>query len=298
MTGTGRQERGLEPDIPLSRVHFTNLKKILYPVPGITKQQVIEYYIRIAPKILPFLNNRPLTMHRYPDGVGKPEFYEKDAPKGTPGYVEIFPLFSVTAGREVKFVICNNLDTLLWLANLASLELHSTLSTKESYERPDLLLLDIDPEPPCTFDDVIEVAHTVREHLGNEGLVPYVKTSGKKGLHIIVPLTPGHRFGAIREFVHRTGKAIAKDTPHVVSEFSHSRDPGTIFIDYLQNAHGKTMVAPYSLRGTPAATVSTPVNWDKLVPGTRAEDFTIRTVLLRDKEPWRGIFENRQTIRD
>jgi bifunctional non-homologous end joining protein LigD len=279
MTGTGGQERGQETDIPLSRVHFTNLKKILYPVTGITKQQVIEYYIRIAPKILPFLNNRPLTMHRYPDGVGNPEFYEKDAPKGSPGYVEIFPHFSVTAGREVKFVLCNNLDTLLWLANLASLELHSTLSTKESYENPDLLLLDIDPEPPRTFDDVIEVAHTVREHLGNEGLVPYVKTSGKKGLHIIVPLTPGHRFDAIRDFAHRTGRAIAKDTPHVVSEFPHSRDPGTIFIDYLQNAHGKTMVAPYSLRGSPAATVSTPVTWDELVPGTRAEDFTIRTVL-------------------
>ena len=114
------------------------------------------------------------------------------------------------------------------------------------------------PNHRCTFDDVIEVAHTVREHLGNEGLVPYVKTSGKKGLHIIVPLTPGHRFDAIREFAHRTGRAIAKDTPHVVSEFPHSRDPGTIFIDYLQNANGKTMVAPYSLRGTPAATVSDP----------------------------------------
>lgn len=298
MTRSGGPEHGQEADDFLSRVHVTNLKKILYPVVGVTKQQVIEYYIRIAPKILPFLNNRPLTMHRYPDGVGKPEFYEKDAPDGTPGYVGIFPVFSVTAGREVRFVLCNNLDTLMWLANLASLELHSTLSTKASYENPDLLLLDIDPEPPLNFDDVMHVAHVVREHLGNEGFVPYVKTSGKKGLHIIVPLTPGHRFEAVREFAHRTGKAIAKDTPHVVSEFPHSRDPGTIFIDYLQNAHGKTMVAPYSLRGSPEATVSTPVSWEELVPGTRAEDFTIRTVLLRDKEPWRDIFENRQAIRD
>jgi bifunctional non-homologous end joining protein LigD len=294
----GRPGSGLESEDVLSRVHVTNLKKVLYPVPGITKQQVIEYYIRIAPKILPFLNNRLLTMHRYPDGVGKTDFYEKDAPPGTPGFVDIFPVFSDTANREVRFVVCNNLDTLLWLANLASLELHISLSETESYDSPDFLLFDIDPEPPLTFDDVMQVAHIVRGHLENEGLVPFVKTSGKKGLHIVVPLTPGHRFDAVRSFAHDAGKAIAKDTPHVVSEFPHSRDPGTIFIDYLQNARGKTMVAPYSLRGSPVATVSAPVSWEELVPGTRAEDFTIRTILLRDKEPWRGIFDNRQTIRD
>ncbi|MEI7433786.1 MAG: non-homologous end-joining DNA ligase [Methanomicrobiales archaeon] len=296
MTGTGTPGQGGDPDKALSRVHFTNLKKILYPVPGITKQQVIEYYIRAAPKILPFLKNRPLTMHRYPDGVGNFDFYEKDAPEGTPGYVEIFPRYSDTANRQVDFVVCNNLDTLLWLANLASLELHMTLSTTGSYESPDILLFDIDPEPPLTFDEVIRVAHIVREHLGNEGLVPYVKTSGKKGLHIVVPLAPGHRFDTVRAFAHGVGKALAKNTPHVVSEFPHSRDPGTIFIDYLQNAHGKTMVAPYSLRGSPMATVSAPLNWEELVPGRIAEDFTIMTMLSRDTEPWRGIFDNRQKI--
>jgi bifunctional non-homologous end joining protein LigD len=296
MTGTGIPGQGGEAEKALSRVHFTNLKKILYPVPGITKQQVIEYYIRSAPKILPFLKNRPLTMHRYPDGVGDFDFYEKDAPEGTPGYVEIFPRYSETASRQVDFVVCNNLDTLLWLANLASLELHMTLSTTGSYESPDILLFDIDPEPPLTFDDVILVAHTVREHLGNEGLVPYVKISGKKGLHIVVPLEPGYRFDTVRAFAHGVGKALAKNTPHVVSEFPHSRDPGTIFIDYLQNAHGKTMVAPYSLRGSPMATVSAPLSWEELVPGLRAEDFTIMTMLSRDTEPWRGIFDNRQKI--
>jgi bifunctional non-homologous end joining protein LigD len=298
MTWTDSKEHGQDAGKALTRVHFSNLTKILYPVNGITKQQVIEYYIRIAPKILPFLNNRPLTMHRYPDGVGGPDFYEKDAPTGTPGYVEIFPRFSETSAREVKFVLCNNLDTLLWLVNLASLELHITLSLKESYDSPDLLLFDIDPEPPLTFDDVIQVAHIVREHLGDEGLIPYVKTSGKKGLHIVVPLVPGYRFDEVRTFAHKTGKAIAKDAAQVVSEFPHSRDPGTIFIDYLQNAHGKTMVAPYSLRGSPEATVSAPVSWEELVPGLRAENFSIQTMLSRDVEPWRDIFDNRQKISD
>ena len=166
-------EREQEELENISRVRFTNLKKIIYPVPGITKEQVMEYYIRIAPKILPFLKDRPLTMHRYPDGVGSFDFYEKDAPEGTPRYVEIFPRYSETADRQVNFIVCNNLDTLLWLANLASLELHITLSTTKSYNNPDVLLFDIDPEPPLTFDDVIQVAHVVREHLGNDGLIPY-----------------------------------------------------------------------------------------------------------------------------
>jgi len=280
----------------LTKVRFTNLDKILYPSPGITKKEVIAYYIRIAPRMLPFLSGRPLTMHRFPNGSSGEEFYEKDAPRGTPGYVTIFSHYSETAEREVRFIVCNNLDTLLWLANLASLEIHISLSSTGSYSSPDLLLFDIDPEPPLSFDDVIDVSRIVHEHLENAGILSYVKTSGKKGLHIVVPLKPGHRFDKVREFAHGVGKNVAKDTPHVVSEFPHSRDPGTVFIDYLQNAQGKTMAAPYSLRGTSGATVSTPVRWDELKRGVRAEDFNIRTVISRKEEPWRDIFDNRQKI--
>jgi bifunctional non-homologous end joining protein LigD len=235
-------------------------------------------------------------MHRFPNGSGGEEFYEKDAPRGTPDYVSIFSHYSETAEREVHFIVCNNLDTLLWLANLASLEIHISLSRTGSYSSPDLLLFDIDPEPPLSFNDVIDVSRIVYEHLENAGIQSYVKTSGKKGLHIVVPLRPGHRFDKVREFAHEVGKNIAKDTPHVVSEFPHSRDPGTVFIDYLQNAQGKTMAAPYSLRGTSGATVSAPVRWDELKRGVRAEDFNIRTVISRKEEPWRDIFDNRQTI--
>jgi bifunctional non-homologous end joining protein LigD len=293
-TGPEINEQGGEES---SRVRFTHLDKVLYPETGVTKKQLLEYYIRVAPKILPFLHDRPLTMHRFPDGVGGKDFFGKDAPKATPEYVEIFPHYSVTAGREVHFIVCNSIDTLLWLANIASLELHITLSTTGSYETPDFLLFDIDPEPPLTFNDVITVAQVVREHLVNEGMEPYVKTSGRKGLHIVVPLIPLLRFKETRSFTHLIGKAIARDTPHVVSEFPHSRDPGTIFIDYLQNAEGKTMVAPYSLRGSPKATVSTPLNWDELKPGLNPENFNITTIISRKEEPWREIFGNRQTIR-
>jgi len=280
----------------LTKVRFSNLDRVMYPAAGITKKEVISYYIRAAPRMLPFLSGRPITMHRFPDGIGGEGFYEKDAPQGTPGYVSTFTHHSVTAARDVRFVLCNNLDTLLWLANLASLEIHATLSTADSYESPDLLLFDIDPEPPLTFTAVIDVAKVVREHLQADGLSPYVKTSGKKGLHIVVPLVPGYRFADVRSYAHAKGTAIARDIPYVVSEFPQSQDAGTIFIDYLQNAAGKTMAAPYSLRATSSATVSAPLAWSDLKPGVRAEDFTLRTVLGTHEEPWKGILHDRQKI--
>jgi bifunctional non-homologous end joining protein LigD len=288
---------GKEPSVSdLTRVNLTNLNREMYPALHVTKKEVITYYIRMAPRMLPFLRNRPLTMHRYPSGVGGEDFYEKDAPQGTPEYVELFTRYSETADREVHFVLCNNLDTLIWLANLASLELHVTLSSAASYDSPDLLLFDIDPEPPLSFDDTTDVAHTVHDRLEDAGIRSYVKTSGKKGLHIVVPLVPGYRFGEIRRFAHSMGKAIARDTNHVVAEFPHSQDPGTIFIDYLQNAHGKTMAAPYSLRATDGATVSTPLTWEELKRGIHPEDFNIRTMLSGSRDPWRDIFDTRQKI--
>ncbi|MDD1698715.1 MAG: non-homologous end-joining DNA ligase, partial [Methanoregula sp.] len=256
MAGSIRSE-GKEPSLrDLTRVNLTNLGREMYPVLRVTKQEVITYYIRMAPHILPFVHNRPLTMHRFPGGVGGEAFYEKDAPQGTPDYVDLFTRYSETSDREVHFILCNNLDTLIWLANLASLELHVTLSMAAAYDSPDLLLFDIDPEPPLSFDDTIDVALIVHERLAEVGMQSYVKTSGKKGLHIVVPLKAGYHFEEIRTFAHNLGKKIARDTPGVVSEFPHSQDPGTIFIDYLQNAHGKTMAAPYSLRATDGATVS------------------------------------------
>ena len=197
----------------LTRVRLTNTGKVLYPAAGITKADVLMYYIRAAPRMLPFLHDRPLTMHRFPEGVDGEGFFEKDAPRGTPDYVEIFTRYSETADREVHFVLCNNLDTLIWIANLASLEIHTTLSTTAAYESPDLLLFDIDPEPPLGFDDVIDVALVVREELEAAGLRPFVKTSGKKGVHIVVPLVPGYRFAAVRDFAHDIGKKIARTTP-------------------------------------------------------------------------------------
>jgi bifunctional non-homologous end joining protein LigD len=279
-----------------TKVSFTNLEKILYPELGLKKSQIIEYYIRIAPRMLKFLKNRAIVMNRYPDGIDKEGFYEKDAPPGIPAWVEIFNKYSETAQREINYVVCNDLDTLIWMANLAALEINITLSTIDNYDTPDLLLFDIDPEPPCSFDDVIEIALLLKERLDELNFRSFVKTSGKKGLHVVLPIIENYNFKQTREFVHQFGKFLARESDLVVSEFRNSRDPGTIFIDYMQNIRGKTMIAPYSLRAQAKATVSTPLEWKELKKGLRPEEFNIFTILKREKDPWEGLMENKQSL--
>jgi len=280
----------------LTRVDFTNLGKVLYPELRITKAQVIEYYIRIAPKMLGLLSKRPLSLTRFPDGVDKEGFYEKDIPTGTPSWVETFKRYSNTAQRDIHYIVCNDLDTLLWLANLAALEIHMTLSRTDSFQSPDLVLIDIDPEPPASFDDVVEVALLLKEKLDALGLRGYVKTSGKKGLHAVIPIVEGYTFRQTREFVHQIGRRLARESDIVVAEFSRSREPGTVFIDYLQNSHGKTMISPYSLRATPRATVSMPLEWKDIRKGLYPEEFNIITAREADRDPWKGLLEDKQKL--
>ena len=280
----------------LTKVDFTNLDKVLYPELRITKAQVIEYYIRIAPKILNIVTKRPMVLTRFPNGINKEGFYEKDAPLGTPSWVETFKRYSETAQRDVNYIICSNLDTLIWLANLAALEIHMTLSKIDSWDSPDLVLFDIDPEPPANIDDVVDVALLLKEKLDAFGLKSYVKTSGKKGLHAVVPIVDGYEFRRTREFVHQIAKNMVKESEIVVSVFSRSRDPGTVFIDYRQNSHGRTMICPYSLRATPKATVSTPLEWKDIKKGLKPEEFNLFTVVKIEKNPWEGFLEDRQKL--
>ncbi len=280
----------------LTKVSFTNLDKIIYPALGLKKSRVIEYYIRIAPRMLGFLKRRVIVMNRYPDGVEREGFYEKDAPQGIPPWIETFNRYSETAQREIKHIICNDLDTIIWMANLAALEINITLSTIDNYDKPDIVLFDIDPEPPYSFDDVMDIALSLKDKLDEFNFRSFVKTSGKKGLHVILPIINNYNFRQTREFVHQFGKFLARGSNFVVSEFRNSRDPGTIFIDYLQNTRGKTMIAPYSLRAEPEATVSTPLEWKELKKGLRPEEFNIFTVLERKNDPWEGLLESKQSL--
>jgi len=280
----------------LTKVEFTNLDKVLYPELGITKAQVIERYIRLAPKMLDLLGKRPITLTRFPSGLAGEGFYEKDTPMGTPSWVDRFKRYSETAKREINYVVCNGLDTLIWLGNMATLEIHMTLSTVDSFESPDLVLFDVDPEPPTTNDDLINTTLMLKEKLDALGIKSYVKTSGKKGMHVVIPIIAGYTFRQTRDFVHQIGKMLTKESEMVVSELPRSRDAGTIFIDYLQNSHGRTMVCPYSLRATSKATVSTPIDWKDVKKGLNPAEFNILNVAKIQENPWRDLMKNKQKL--
>jgi bifunctional non-homologous end joining protein LigD len=281
----------------LTKVEFTNLDKTIFPKLGIAKAQVIEYYIKIAPKMLGFLENRPLVLTRFPDGIDKEGFYEKDAPQGKPSWVKTVKIHSETAKRDVNYVLCNDLDTLIWLANLAAIEIHIPFSKADAREKPDMVFFDIDPEPPATYKEATTVALLLKEKLDNLGLESYVKTSGKKGIHVLIPIVPENSFRETRNFVHKIGQQLAKEQKLVVSEFKETKKPGKVFVDYLQNSHGRTMACPYSLRAVPEATVSTPLEWSEVKKGIKPTELNIFSVVKREKDPWKGILENKQKLK-
>ena len=249
------------------RLAISNLEKILYPQTGFTKGQVLDYYARIAPVLLPHLAGRPLTRKRYPNGVDGPSFFEKNAPRGTPEWVRTvtLPVPGSTMNREtIDFVIVDNLETLVWTANLASLELHVPqwkVGPRGGVQGPDLLVLDLDPGPPATIVECCEVALLLKEILEADGLAGYAKTSGSKGLQMYAPIKPTTDDDT-RTYARGLAKRLEKQRPDlVVSDMTKALRHGKVLVDWSQNAAAKTTVAPYSLRARPEPTVSTPVSW-------------------------------------
>lgn len=276
----------------LTRVKFSNLDKLLYPELRINKSDLIEYYIKVAPKMLLFLRNRALVRTRYPNGIDEAGFYEKDIPKGTPEWVKTHKKYSKSTEKYTNYVVCNDLDTLLWLSNLAAIELHIPLSKIDSVDEPDLLLFDIDPELPAALPEAIKAAFILRDYLGTIGFTSFVKSSGKKGLHVVIAIESGFSFDETSSFVHAVAIELAKKHEFIVSERSQTDIPGTVLIDYPQNSERGTMIAPYSLRAVQEATVSTPLDWDEL-PSLRPFDWNIYNVADRNKEPWKNLFSER-----
>jgi len=271
-------------------LRLSNLDKVLYPDVGLTKGEVIHYYTEVAPVLLPHLSGRPLTVKRYPNGVDGPFFFEKNVSRGKPDWVRtvVLPAPGSTKNRdEIEYVLVEDLATLVWLANLAALELHTPqwkVGPRGGVRGADQLVLDLDPGPPATVVECCRVALLLRELLEADGLTPVAKTSGSKGLQVYAAVaeTPAERTS---EYAHELARRLEAEHPDlVVSRMTKSLRPNKVLVDWSQNNSAKTTVSVYSLRARPTATVSTPVTWDEVAATADGEAplvFTHADVLER-----------------
>jgi bifunctional non-homologous end joining protein LigD len=276
----------------------SNLDKVFWPDVGLTKGDLLDYFRAVAPFILPALKDRPLTVVRYPDGIEGFSFYQKNTPTYAPTWVSTIPLRAESAQRTVRYAVCNSRRTLLWLANQAAIELHPWLSRRDHLEQPDDLVLDLDP-PAEGFDLATRAAFLAEEVLEDAGLRAVVKTSGAKGVHVFVPLRRRHHYGEVRAAASRLAERLVEREPDLVTtEFKRASRGHRVYLDMGRNAPGAHVVAPYSPRARPGATVSFPVDWRDL-HRVRPGDFTIRNVpalLERGGDMWRSLMPPRQTL--
>jgi bifunctional non-homologous end joining protein LigD len=246
-------------------VTFSNLDKVLYPETGFTKGQVIDYYLRIAPAILPHLKGRPLTLKRYPNGVDAPFFYEKRCPTHRPAWVNTAKVWSEGNDDYINFCLVEDRATLAWLANLACLELHTLLCKAPNVATPTSMVFDLDPGAPADILDSIRIGIQMRDKLEQLGLTSFAKTSGSKGLHLWVPLNTAVTFYQTKEFAHAITLMMEREFPdQVISSMKKELRKGKVFIDWSQNDSHKTTACAYTLRARNEPTVSTPVSWDEL----------------------------------
>ncbi|MDQ6725495.1 MAG: non-homologous end-joining DNA ligase [Actinomycetota bacterium] len=255
----------IEVDVEGRALKLSNLDKVLYPEAGFTKGEVIDYYTRIAPALLPHLRRRALTLKRYPNGIDGQFFYEKNCPKHRPPWVETLAVWSARNKADVNYCLIDELAGLVWVANLASLELHTSLAAASDVQRPTMVVFDLDPGPPATVVECGRVALWLREVLDGLGLQSFPKTSGSKGLQLYVPLNTPVTYNETKPFAHALGRRMEQEHPaEALSVMKKELRTGKVFIDWSQNDDSKTTVCVYSLRARPRPTVSTPVTWEEV----------------------------------
>lgn len=260
-----------------TRVEVTRPDKVLWPALGVTKRMYVDYLMGVADRMLPWLRDRPLTVIRAPDGIDGQRYFQKNTPSYAPAWVRTVTIPAPSAKRDVAYTVCNDADTLAWLGNQAALEFHPAPVRRDRLERPDLLVVDIDP-PDGAFDAAVEVAFLVLEVLDDLGLNSLVKTTGGKGLHVVVPIVRTVSAEELRHAAMRLTATIAERRPDLVtSEFRKPGRKGRVMLDPSRNGTGATIVAPFSPRARPAAPVSFPVLPEELRSITPA-DFTVATV--------------------
>ena len=247
------------------KLAVSNLNKVLYPKAGFTKGQLIDYYIQVAPVLLPHLKDRPLTMKRYPNGVEEPFFYEKNCPAHRPPWVKTARVWSEANQREMHYCLAQDLPTLVWAANLADIELHTSLARKKDVTRPTMMVFDLDPGAPADIVQCCQVGVWLRDLLTSMNLKSWAKTSGSKGLQVYVPLNTAVTFDQTKALSRALAEHLEREHPKlVVSKMAKALRAGKVFVDWSQNDEHKTTVNVYSLRAKEQPTVSTPVAWEEV----------------------------------
>jgi bifunctional non-homologous end joining protein LigD len=263
-------------DIEGKHLKLSNLDKVLYPAAGFTKGQVIDYYVRVAPVLIPHIAGHPLTLKRYPEGVEHPYFFEKNAPKHRPDWVKTAPIWSEGNNRDVNYILPNDLPTLVWVANLASIELHPSLSLAKDIDCPTMMVFDLDPGPPANIVQCSQVAMWLRTIFNHFGLQSFPKTSGSKGLQIYVPLHTPTSYDVTKPFAHAIARLLEDEHRDlVVSDMKKALRVGKVLVDWSQNDEHKTTVSVYSLRARERPTVSTPVKWEEVELALKKKDASL-----------------------
>jgi bifunctional non-homologous end joining protein LigD len=289
-------------DIEGKHLKLSNLDKVLYPAAGFAKGQVIDYYVRIAPVLIPHIAGHPLTLKRYPEGVDHPFFFEKNAPKHRPDWVKTVPIWSEGNNRNVNYILPNDLPTLVWVANLASIELHPSLSLAKDIDCPTMMVFDLDPGPPADIVQCSQVAMWLRTIFDHFGLQSFPKTSGSKGLQIYVPLHTPTSYDVTKPFAHAIARLLEDEHRDlVVSDMKKTLRVGKVLVDWSQNDEHKTTVSVYSLRARERPTVSTPVRWEEVEQALKKKDasllvFEAKQVLAR-VDKMGDLFEPVRTLK-
>jgi bifunctional non-homologous end joining protein LigD len=280
-------------------IEITRPEKVLFPNDGITKRELVEYYHRIAPSMLPHLKGRPIAMERYPDGVKSQGFFQKRAPSHYPSWIKTVSVEKKDNG-VIRHVVCENAATLVYLANQAVITPHTWLSRADRPNNPDQMIFDLDPSEG-DFRPVCAAAGKLRELLKEQGLAAYVKTTGSRGLHVLVPLNRRADFDEVRAFARGVAANLAAGDPeHLTTDVRKSKRLGRIFVDTARNAYAQTAAPPYAVRARDGAPVAAPLNWSELdSPRLRSDQFNIRNIfdrLARMGDPWKDLKQHAQKL--
>ena len=273
-------------------LELTHLDKIFWPEEKYTKGDLLDYYQQVAPYMVPYLLHRPQVLHQFPDGIKGVNFYHKSIEGDLPEFVKTKKIHADSDNRDLHFIVCENEETLMYMANLGTIEIHPWLSTVDQLHHPDFLVIDLDPQD-VPFKHVVEVAHTTRKILQNLKIPCFCKTSGKRGLHIFIPIGKQYTYDQSHEYAKQLAKKIHQQTPEWTSlEHDPDKRKGKIYLDYLRNSFGQTVAAPYSVRPVAKAPVSTPLEWDEVTKDLDPTDFTIKTMIKRLEKKgdlWKGV---------